>query len=214
MNESASQPRFSTGVIAVIIFTAIYLLASVSTAFGRGNLEFIFYIVVMSGICAGILLLHWRVRLSTALLWALSIWGLLHMAGGLVSVPESWPINGDVRVLYSWWIIPKGDGPGGYLKYDNIVHAYGFAIATWMCWEALQGAIVGQIGQRPRATVGLMLLCFAAGCGLGAFNEIVEFAATMMAETNVGGYVNTGWDLVSNAVGCAVAVVLIWLLEH
>jgi hypothetical protein len=30
-----------------------------------------------------------------------------------------------------------------------------------------------------------------------------------MPETNVGGYVNTGWDLVANTVGATVAVLLI-----
>lgn len=31
----------------------------------------------------------------------------------------------------------------------------------------------------------------------------------MMEETNVGGYVNTGWDLVFNLFGCIVAGFLI-----
>jgi len=30
-----------------------------------------------------------------------------------------------------------------------------------------------------------------------------------MTETNVGGYVNTGWDLVANLVGATIAAVLI-----
>jgi len=43
--------------------------------------------------------------------------------------------------------------------------------------------------------------------GLGALNEVVEFAATrLMPRTNVGGYENTGWDLVSNLAGCLIAV--------
>jgi hypothetical protein len=40
--------------------------------------------------------------------------------------------------------------------------------------------------------------------GLGALNELIEFtAALIMAQTNVGGYLNTGWDLVANFVGAA-----------
>jgi hypothetical protein len=47
--------------------------------------------------------------------------------------------------------------------------------------------------------------------GFGAFNEVIEFAATQtVPETNVGGYVNTGWDLVSNMVGSFIAAGLIW----
>jgi len=48
--------------------------------------------------------------------------------------------------------------------------------------------------------------------GLGALNEVVEFAATLLVpETNVGGYLNTGWDLVANAIGAATAALIIWL---
>jgi hypothetical protein len=45
--------------------------------------------------------------------------------------------------------------------------------------------------------------------GLGATNEVIEFIATRLMDTNVGGYENTGWDLVANAVGAGLAVVLI-----
>jgi hypothetical protein len=49
-------------------------------------------------------------------------WGLVHMAGGLIAVPETWPVNGEHRVLYSLWLIPD------LLKYDHVVHAYGFGV--------------------------------------------------------------------------------------
>jgi len=59
---------------------------------------------------------------------------------------------------------------------------------------------------------GLLVLCAAAGMGFGALNEVIEFAATILVpETNVGGYMNTGWDLVSNLVGCVLAAVIIRL---
>ena len=57
-----------------------------------------------------------------------------------------------------------------------------------------------------------MMLCGAAGMGFGAFNEIVEFVATLtVPNTNVGGYINTGWDLVANMVGAVGACVWIKL---
>jgi hypothetical protein len=56
----------------------------------------------------------------------------------------------------------------------------------------------------------MLFIVFCAGMGLGALNEVVEFVAVLtMPKTNVGGYVNTGWDLVANAVGALVAVVAI-----
>ena len=40
--------------------------------------------------------------------------------------------------------------------------------------------------------------------------EAIEFFATILVpETNVGGYLNTGWDLVANAVGVTIAAVII-----
>ncbi|MFO0896121.1 MAG: hypothetical protein U0836_01725, partial [Pirellulales bacterium] len=61
-------------------------------------------------------------------------------------------------------------------------------------------------------TFGMLLLCAAAGMGFGALNEVVEFAATLLVpETNVGGYENTGWDLVSNMIGAFTAAAGIWL---
>ena len=41
-------------------------------------------------------------------------------------------------------------------------------------------------------------------------NEMIEFIATLtIPETNVGGYNNTGWDLVFNLIGCALAAIII-----
>ena len=62
------------------------------------------------------------------------------------------------------------------------------------------------------ATAALLVLCAAGGMGFGAANEVIEFAATILVpETNVGGYMNTGWDLVANLVGCVIAAVIIRL---
>lgn len=149
---------------------------------------------------AGVAHLHTRVVLSRGMLWCLSMWGLLHMMGGLMPVPITWAIAGNHRVLYSLWLIPD------FLKYDQIVHAYGFGVATWVSWEGLHSVI----GERIYPTFGLLTLCVAAGTGFGAFNEVVEFAATLILEdTNVGDYTNTGWDLVSNLLGAIVAAALI-----
>ena len=69
--------------------------------------------------------------------------------------------------------------------------------------------------RRVRPTPGLMVLCAAAGLGFGALNEVIEFAATLLVpETNVGGYLNTGWDLVANLFGATVAVTAIWISDR
>ncbi len=198
----AATPRQLAVILGV---SASYILAAVIAALIVRNREFLFYIVVMVVLLSAILLVHRRVGLSAGLLWCMSAWGALHMAGGLLPVPESWPINGPHRVLYSLWMVEP------YLKFDQLVHAYGFAITTWLCWEALRAGIRRQCGRDElRPTMGVLTLCAAGGMGFGAFNEVVEFIATRLIEgTNVGGYVNTGWDLVANMVGCIIAAVVI-----
>ncbi len=202
MEPKHTSGLLAGGVLQILLFTVAYMIAAIGGAFSRGNFEFLIYIGVMIILMGVVGFVHHRVRLSLGALWALSIWGLLHMAGGLVPVPESWPINGDIRVLYSWWIVPDR------LKYDQVVHAYGFGVTTWVCWQSLRVAVRAYGELRP--TFGIMTLCAVGGMGFGAANEIIEFVATLLVEnTNVGDYNNTGWDLVSNAVGAITAAVLI-----
>jgi uncharacterized membrane protein YjdF len=185
-------------------FTLAYLVAAVAAAVARGNREFLFYIVTMVALIAAAAAAHRRVGFTPGVLWALSIWGLLHMAGGLVPVPASWPINGAIRVLYSWWIIPDR------LKYDQVVHAYGFGVTTFVCWQGLQAMFRDLVPHPVRPSLGMLTLCAAAAIGFGALNEVIEFTATLLVEeTNVGDYTNTGWDLVSNALGAVAAAALI-----
>ncbi len=188
------------------VFSLLYTVGAVVASLAAGNSEFMFYIVVMAVLAAAVGVVHYRVRLTTACLWCLSVWGLLHMAGGLVPVPAGWPIDGDQRVLYSMWLIPER------LKYDHIVHAFGFGVTTWVCWQGLQAIAKPQV---LAATFGSLLLCAAAGMGFGALNEIVEFIAVLLIpNTNVGGYVNTGWDLVANFTGATIAAVVIFITNR
>ena len=202
MNSTA--PR----LFPLVAFTALYMTAAVAGSMVQGNKEFIFYIVVMLVLIGAVTLAHRAISLTTALLWALSVWGLLHMAGGLVPLPKGWPYHGDQAVLYSWWIIPQK------LKYDQIVHAYGFGTTTWVCWHALKSILQRTSGAPLKPTFGLLVISAAAGAGFGALNEVVEFIAVLtIPNTNVGGYENTGWDLVANLIGTVCAAVMIRLKE-
>ena len=191
------DPKPPPRVWPVAAFTLAYLAAGLVLALRGGNWEFVFYIAVVVGLGLVVLAVRRRAGFTSGLLWALSVWGLVHMIGGLVPVPDGWPIAGEKRVFYSWWIVP------GYLKFDQPVHAYGFAVATWACWQGLRAAT----GCRP--TLGPLSLCALGGMGLGSLNEVVEFVATRLMDTNVGGYENTGWDLVANTVGAVTAAYLI-----
>ena len=197
-----SNPRFP---IPLMVFTTLYFVGFSIAAFQNGNSEFILYIGVMAFLIWGIFTIHRRCQLSLPLLWCLSIWGLLHMAGGIVAIPTSWPYNPPNNVLYSLWLIPDK------LKYDQITHAYGFGITTWLCWEALRNGLRSRFKCELTPTVGTLVLCVGGGMGFGAFNEVIEFFATIsLPNTNVGGYMNTGWDLVYNMIGSAVVAVVIY----
>ena len=197
--------KLDADVLPVAAFTSFYLLVSIGASLRLGNQEFVFYIVVMLVLMWVVWLVHRSISLSKSLLWALSIWGLAHMAGGLVPLPAAWPIDGDIRVLYSLWLIPDR------LKYDQLVHAYGFGVATWVCWHGIRAAIRHR-GGNAVPTLGLMVLAALSGIGLGALNELIEFGATLLVpETNVGGYLNTGWDLAANFIGAACAATVIGL---
>lgn len=190
----------TTRTRGVALFTAFYILAAALAALTAGNREFLLYVVIVSAVFAAIAAVHRRVPLSRGVLWCLSVWGLMHMAGGLVPVPKSWPIEGDVYVLYSLWLIP------GLLKYDHVAHAYCFGVASWASWQWIR-----TVARLERPTPGWLILAGAAGLGFGALNEVIEFIATQtMEKTNVGDYVNTGWDLVANLVGVIVAMVAVW----
>ncbi len=219
MTGQARKPLLTRQLLGVGIFVGSYLSAAIAAAAYTRNTEFIFYIAVMFVLIGAVLFIHAQIALSPGLLWALAIWGGMHLAGGLMPVPAHWPVDGEFRVLYSWWILPKqaaGAGStGGWLKYDQITHAYGFGVTTWLCWQGLRGALRGYLrnGRPVRPTLGLMVVAAAAGAGFGALNEIVEFIATAITITNVGGYENTGWDLIYNALGAIVAASLIYAFE-
>ncbi len=214
-------PGYTKAHWGIVLATAGYLLAAAVGAFVTGNGEFVFYLVVMVVLCAAVGWIDRRVGFSVGVLAALSAWGAMHMAGGLLPVPESWPINGDQRVVYSWWVLPAVWGEDGKvvwgIKYDHVTHAYGFGVTCWACWEGLRAAMRGQAsdatdaGRVIRPTFGLVVLCVVGALGFGALNEVVEFVATMLGPTNVGGYENTGWDLVSNTVGAVVAGAAVWV---
>ena len=186
---------------SVVLFTVAYLLPAVIAALWTRNGEFVFYSVVLVILISIVFVVHRRCHLSLGVLWGLSLWGLAHLVGGLVPVPDSWPIEGSQRVVYSWWLVR------GFLKFDQVVHVYGFFVTTCLCWGGFSAIVRGlEPGKTLHPDVGILVLCAAGSMGFGALNEVIEFTATLLVpSTNVGGYVNTGWDLVSTLVGATAA---------
>jgi hypothetical protein len=177
---------------ALAAFSLTYLVCLAAYGFIDGKDNTPVYLAFMACAFVGVSFAHARIGFSGLTLWGLALWGLAHMLGGLV-------MAGD-EVLYGMQLVP------GLLRFDQAVHAFGFGFGTLAAWEALRP----HLDPERERTPGPAVIVALAGMGAGALNEVVEFLATrVLSETNVGGFENTGWDLVFNTVGASAAAVLI-----
>jgi len=178
----------------ILLVNLVYIPAFTVLAATRRNYEFLLYVGVVIAVAAWILLIQRRVRFSGTVLWGLTAWGLLHMAGGNLDAGDGVLYGLELVRLAPRWNI---------LRYDQAVHAFGFGVATLLCHQLLVPQLKPGAGTRPV----VLLLVALMGCGLGAVNEILEFVAVVsFPETGVGGYENTLLDLVFNALGALLAV--------
>ena len=112
------------------LFTFAYVAGFTVWFLAIGNYEFIVYVLTMLGLIALVGLSLRKAEYPPAMLAALSLWGLMHMAGGGV------PMNGSV--LYNLHLIPIIETPDYMiLKYDQVVHAYGFGVTAWLLQHLL-----------------------------------------------------------------------------
>lgn len=192
-------------LLPVGLFVALYMSVAIGVAIRYWNYEFIYYGLVMFGLVGVVVAIDRRVRFPMWIMWSFAVWGLLHMIGGTLPIPESVTEPGTPRVLYNLRVHPS------LPKYDQCVHAFGFFVSTLASWRAVLVASRFVLQPTPGPIFGAGMM----GMGLGAMNEVIEFIATLvMPGTNVGGYVNTGWDLVANMTGCIVAAIVIRLTDH
>lgn len=207
-DPAAPRVKLSRPLVVVLAFVVLTVLGGVTMAVANWNYEFIYYGLVMLVLVAAVGALHFRVSFPMFVLWGLALWVLVHMGGGTIPIPESVTEPGAPRVLYNLRVLPW------LPKYDQVVHCYGFCVSTLACWRALVVMTHGS-GGTLRPTIGALSAAALMGNGLGALNEVIEFVATqIMPGTNVGGYENTGWDLVSNLVGTILAALLIRVMPR
>jgi hypothetical protein len=185
MNDAATPGRRAP--LSSAERAAVALLASGVVTFSTygaltGAPSLAGYLAIVVG---GLALLVWlrRSPLPDALAIGLSLVALGHLAGGLIRVGDD--------VLYN-------ASPGiALLQWDHVVHSCGVFVGTIVVWLLLLQPVT-----RSLRTRDIVLVCVLAGLGLGAVNETVEFVATLAHQgSHVGGYTNTGWDLVANAIG-------------
>jgi hypothetical protein len=172
---------------ALIAFVAVYLAGfGVYGLNSRARLTTA-YAVIVAAAAVVVARADTRVRFSAPVLWCLGLWGAMHMAGGLIEFADG-------AVLYNVsWGVPV-------IRYDRVDHAFGFGTTCVVCWEIMRN----RLGIRT-VTTAVAVVIWLGGMGFGALNETVEFVTSRLTETNVGGYVNTGWDLIANTFGCTLA---------
>ncbi|MBA2729233.1 MAG: DUF2238 domain-containing protein [Euzebyaceae bacterium] len=178
-----------------IFFVAYYTILLVYGA-AAGAFQTIFYAVFVGGAALLVAQLYGKARFGPVVLWGLALWGLAHMAGGLVAIGGT--------VIYEHSLV------GGEFRFDKIVHFFGFGFATLAAYELVRRTV----GQNAPARSVAITAAFV-GLGVGAVNETIEFLITLLpGDSNVGGFSNTGWDLVANALGAATAALMAPRLER
>lgn len=184
----------------LIAFNTLYIFAFTAYYVSARNYEFLWYVAVLVFFFGLIFATIHRSQFPLYILWGLSLWGFIHMAGGGIHIGD--------RVLYAQQIIPiVGSGELFILKYDQLVHFFGFGVATLLVYHVLKPYLTAAANWNV-----IYPILIAAGAGLGVLNEIIEFIAVLASpETGVGGYGNTLLDLIFNTLGATTAVILIHL---
>ncbi len=185
--------------IALLIINILLLCAFGTVFLLRKNFEFIIYVGAIILCFAVIGLSFPKVRYSIPTLMGLTIWSLLHMAGGSVF------ING--VLLYEIILIPISQ-TYPILRYDQFVHIFGFASATLVMFDLLRPLLK----DNSQHFIALSIVVVMAGLGLGALNEIVEaLVSAVVINSGVGGYINTALDLIADFLGAILAMAFIKL---
>jgi hypothetical protein len=177
----------------LVAFVTSYYLIAVFAGFLTGQSNTALYSIVTAALISLFSWIHLRYGLSDGLLWALAVLGALHLAGGLIP-------TGQDQILYNarFAIHP--------LQLDRLVHAYGTAVLTLIAWQVVRR-------DTDALPVGAAVAVTAlAALGAAALEEIAEFTTSSIAPTHVGGYANTGWDLVFDLMGCVV--IALWLYRR
>ncbi|HHX58750.1 MAG TPA: DUF2238 domain-containing protein [Candidatus Moranbacteria bacterium] len=191
--------KFKKGQLTILLTNVFFILTFSAFFITRANYEFLLYIGVLIFFVILILITREKVNYSNGLLWGLSIWALAHMAGGGIILNN--------KLLYSTMLLPIIGEPYYILKYDQLVHAFGFGITTLLMWTLLKPLLKNPARNNK---VAISILLVMAATGAGALNEVIEFIATVISpESGVGGYINNALDLVFNLIGALIALLII-----
>jgi hypothetical protein len=179
---------------SVIVFTVVYTVALLVYGLSVASPLTMLYTGINIGLFVLFGVLHIWARWPLHALWAVSLVGLGNMLGGVLL------IGGEP--LYTADLV-------GTLRYDKVFHAVAGGAMVVIAWEALKrwSGGIHHLG-------GQLLLTWLVVMGGGAVVEIAELIGSSMSDVSVGDYANNALDLVANATGAAVGIVLVWWMER
>ena len=128
-------------------------------------------------------------RFPPAVWWGIALVGLGNMLGGVLLV--------DGEPLYMAQVL-------GPIRYDKVFHAAAAFVCLFVAWAAVQ-----HWAGDGRHFGGMLFITFLATMGGGAAVEIAELIGASVSDVNVGDYANNALDLVANAIGAAIGVVVV-----
>jgi len=185
------------GQLPILVVNVVSLAVFTVTVVSRGSYGLLSYVALIVVVLLVILATDKKIMYPNGLLWGLTLWAVLHMLGGGVLIGDT--------TLYATIVIPLSR-TYPILRYDQFVHIIGFGIATLLMHHLLKPSLKPD----PTRWKALYVVVGMAGMGVGALNELIEFAATQLApKTGVGGYMNTCLDLVANMVGAILALIFL-----
>ena len=160
----------------------------------RQNIEFMFYGITLIIFTYLLYIADKKYDFTPFSLWMFVIWLISHVLGGLATY------NG--TVFYSIILIPLVGEPYNILKYDQIVHSFCYFAITLLVYRVITKSL-----RKDTKISALYILTFLAAIGIGSLNEVIEFLAVVfIPNTNVGGYFNTGIDMIANSLGSLIAI--------
>lgn len=194
----------SPKITGVVYMTVIYLLGFIAASLYLESYNSLYYIAIQSIITVVVYIAHKRIQYALPLLWSLSLWGLLNLAGQIIPLPPEVPTKDSTQTLGELWLVRE------IFIYDNLVHFYGFAVATWVSWQTLCRIIHTRYQRRLMPTIGLLLLVVTSSMGYGALNEMIEFLTQLIFNLQHSDtYHSTCWDMIINTLGAMIAAVMI-----
>lgn len=175
---------------AIVIFTALYLIFFVLVAFFHHNYEFMFYSFIIAVLIVFAIIYNKQLNLNILTIILLVILLMLHALGCNIYLSGA--------KLYDTWLMP------GILKYDNIVHFFGGAVAAFLVYYWLVPNLSRSLLKNK---IFLFIALIIAAMGLASFNELSEYSAVVLFNnTGVGDYKNNSLDFFFNFLGSSITL--------